>query len=27
MFDKIENDPTSGYSKLKLDYTYGLQDI
>jgi hypothetical protein len=27
MFEKIENDPISGYTKLKLDYTYGLGTI
>ena len=27
LFDKIENDPTSGYKKIKLDYTYGLHRI
>ena len=27
LFEKIENDPTCRYAKLKLDYTYGLGTI
>jgi hypothetical protein len=27
LFEKIENDPTCRYTKLKLDYTYGLGTI
>jgi len=27
LFDKIENDPTCGCTKLKLDYIYGPHDI
>jgi hypothetical protein len=27
MFEKIENDPISRYTKLSLDYTYGIGTI